>query len=99
MNWEDIIKRKKEYLVSFSYKEGKEPRYLSAPPHQYVKWALYKKEDGKWVRSYEPKHFTGERGNSLYGVFGWHSTLGHKIKFYNVDENKYVEPLELGLRL
>ena len=100
MNWEDIIKRRKEYLVSFSYKEGKERKYLSTPPYQYVKWALYKKEDGKWVRSYEPKHFTGEGTNSsLYGVFGWHATLGHKIKFYNVDENKYVKPLELGLRL
>jgi hypothetical protein len=93
MSWLNIIKAK-EYLISFSRKEGKKPRYLSTPSHKYVKWALYKKEDGKWVRSYEPRQFK----DSLYGTFGWHSTLGNKIKFYDVDDKKYVEPIELGLR-
>lgn len=97
MSWLNIIKAK-EYLISFSRKEGREPKYLSTPPYQYVKWALYKKEDGKWVRSYDPKHFTGKNG-SLYGTYGWHSTSGNRVKFYNVDEKKYVEPIELGLRV
>ena len=94
MSWLNIIKAK-EYLISFSRKEGREPKYLSTPPHQYVKWALYKKENGNWVRYYEPKQFK----DSLYGTFGWHSTLGNKIKFYDVDEKKYVTAQSLGLRL
>lgn len=43
MSWLDIIKAK-DYLISFSRKEGREPKYPSTPPYQYVKWALYKKK-------------------------------------------------------
>jgi hypothetical protein len=56
---------------------------------------LYKKENGNWVRYHEPKQFK----DSLYGTFGWHSTLGNKLKFYDVDEKKYVTAQSLGLRL